>query len=416
MSDNSEDSFAASGASVSAEETPRRILTTTKATPRDGSSSEIEVSPRGKVKQAKRALEDSDSDEQGKKRKDNRNKRTRAMKGSSGSASSDDDTPKKSASSDKERRKSVLMSEAGSSDDDDDRKPSRKYNLQEVQKRLDKTQKADASSDVKEEAVLKHKPEKQKKSSAAELGSDEEHEARKSTKSLTLDSGSEGSLELSPPRTKFPSSAKKTSGAVTSKTQSDDECSSDADDEPDRSPSPNNTKKRKKSSAKSPERTGKKTPGSRSSSKPGEDPLKRYKSYLTFAGIRINNYKKFFEGVTNVRKQKEKIVDLLHEKGLKGVPTFEACKKLRTKNETKAEVQELKNNAILSNRTRTTRSTFPDRPRSPPSTKRRARVTDSDEEGSDSALAHPASAAYKSSDEEDAFANMKDLIGDDDSD
>ncbi|XP_055328126.1 dentin sialophosphoprotein-like isoform X2 [Paramacrobiotus metropolitanus] len=156
------------------------------------------------------------------------------------------------------------------------------------------------------------------------------------------------------------------------------------------------------------------------SAKEKDDPLKRYKTYLKEAGIRINNYGKFFAGINSVKKQKERILEYLAEQGLQGKPTVESCRKLRAKRETAAEIASLDTKNIVSGRTRGSRSAAPEpvshgaHSGKKPAGRRLKQTSVSDESDSDDL--NVGALAHRSDDEEedgDAFAGLRDCIGDD---
>ncbi|KAG8236369.1 hypothetical protein J437_LFUL016818 [Ladona fulva] len=85
------------------------------------------------------------------------------------------------------------------------------------------------------------------------------------------------------------------------------------------------------------------------SSKPtaGEKKLLRMKRFVLMAGIRIGNYNNFFSGCKSTTAKVKKLEDLLEEKGLKGRPTIEKCKKLRKKLDRQREIAELDMDNII---------------------------------------------------------------------
>lgn len=77
------------------------------------------------------------------------------------------------------------------------------------------------------------------------------------------------------------------------------------------------------------------------------DRIEHLKKYLRLSGIHINSYDKLFADCKSMKAKTEKLLSILHEKGMKGRPTIEKCKKLKKKIETKKEISELDTSNII---------------------------------------------------------------------
>lgn len=89
-----------------------------------------------------------------------------------------------------------------------------------------------------------------------------------------------------------------------------------------------------------------------------DDPLGRLKKYIRMMGINIRNYDRLLSGCKSMKSKKEKLLNVMHERGLKGNPTQEKCKKLKKRLERKKELEELDTDNIIETSGRGRRTAF----------------------------------------------------------
>lgn len=74
--------------------------------------------------------------------------------------------------------------------------------------------------------------------------------------------------------------------------------------------------------------------------------IKRLRRYLTTAGIQVQ-LDKLWIGCKTINQRADRIKELLNEKGIKGKPNLEKCKRLKKKLAAKKEVAELDTSNII---------------------------------------------------------------------
>ncbi|XP_057377239.2 LOW QUALITY PROTEIN: HIRA-interacting protein 3-like [Daphnia carinata] len=88
---------------------------------------------------------------------------------------------------------------------------------------------------------------------------------------------------------------------------------------------------------------------------PGTPRIIRLQRYLKEAGIRVQNYKTLWQNCKNDKARAQKLMELLHERGLKGKPSVSECRKLKKKLEREKEVSELNTSNIITSNGRSRR-------------------------------------------------------------
>lgn len=89
---------------------------------------------------------------------------------------------------------------------------------------------------------------------------------------------------------------------------------------------------------------------------PGDNPrIIRLQRYLKEAGIRVQNYKILWQNCKSDKARAQKLMELLHERGLKGKPSVSECRKLKKKFEREKEVSELNTSNIITSNGRSRR-------------------------------------------------------------
>lgn len=72
------------------------------------------------------------------------------------------------------------------------------------------------------------------------------------------------------------------------------------------------------------------------------------KKFIRAAGIRVHCYNTLLKDCKTDAAKARRLHEFLGENGIVGTPTLQKCEKLRIKNETMKEIQELDTSAIIS--------------------------------------------------------------------